>query len=219
MFTGDIRYAPQQSLYEYRNVVDRYLLPCKGHILERYIRLLNRPCEFMWEPIQDWRFIDPKIMYSGPVTFVGNNYATVPGRRDTVEFLAQHCQEFKAWGSGWPFAGIMDNKMVPQQYNNSFAVICENNWSDIDTYFTPRNLGAMAAGSCPLMKTFPNIGRYFKDWEDCIFYENKYELLDIIQYLKLNPEKRNWISKNAYISAMTSWRTSNYVECITPLLG
>lgn len=211
-WTGDVRYAPMEHLMNCRSFTDLFLLPFTGKLLKTYYKLLGVPCRFIFEPFQNWKFIAPKEMQSGRITFVGNIYDTVPGgeqRKEIIPFLSKHFNEVQAYGSG--FNEPMDNFKVPELYNNSFAVICDNNWKDIPGYFTPRNLNAMSAGSCALMRIFPDIEKQFENWEHCIYYRHKYELLDIISFLKQNPEQRNRIAKSGYEHARKNFTFDNFV--------
>jgi spore maturation protein CgeB len=70
----------------------------------------------------------------------------------------------------------------------------------------------MAAGSCVVMRRFPNIERFFIDGYDCIVYDNEYELADIINFLKKNPETRNYIAQNGSLTANLKYRPINFVE-------
>lgn len=213
-WTGDVRYAPMEHLVLCKDFTDLFLLPFTGNMLKRYYRCLGVPCRFIWEPFQNWKFIEPKQMNEGKITFVGNKYNTVPGgeeRGNIVPFLKQFFPEFEAYGSGWDKEPI-DNFSVPQLYNDSYAVICDNNWNDIASYFTPRNLNAMSAGSCAVMRYFPNIEQFFKNYEHCIYYKHKYELLDVLSFLKNSPDIRNKIARQGYDHAKKNFTFDNFVE-------
>lgn len=202
MFTGDVRYAPVQSLMENKSVVDAYLVPFTDkNLIGTYEAVLEKRCLFSWEAIQNWRFMQPREMMDGDIVFVGNAYETVPcDRIGLVNFLRKHCDSVCAYGS-FPNEIPIRTEEVPNLYNQAFAVVCENNWSDIEGYFTPRNIGAMAAGSCPLMRWFPGIENYFTHTHDCLVYRHQFELLDQINFLRKNHDIRNYIAQNAYKSA------------------
>ena len=214
MWTGDTRYAPQQSLMDYRNVIDIYLLPFSGETSNNFSKMLNKPCQFIFEPIQDWRFVPPKEMSDGRIVFVGNHYETAPAgetRTEIINFLKQHTANFEAYGSIANSNGSINYTLVPQLYNDSFIVIAENNWHDIEDYFTPRNLTAMSAGSCCLMRRFDGIEKHFSNFENCFFYRHKYELLDIVCFLKNNPSYRNAIAHKAYATAKEKYSLDVWV--------
>lgn len=197
-WTGDVRYAPVESLTECIEFTDQYYLPFTGELLNIYRKLLKRPCSFIWEPFQNWRFREPKELTDGKTTFVGNLYDCVPGGEERIElerFLKQYFNYVEFRGS---MSTAIPVEEVPALYNDSYLVIAENNWQDIPDYFTPRNLTAMSAGSCCLAKVFPGIENYFENWKHCIYYRHKYELLDIISYLKKNPQVRNEIAWNGH---------------------
>src|SRR3990167_20453 len=88
MWTGDCRYVPQESLMIFKDVVDMFLLPFDGDAKNRYSDVLGKPCHFIWEPIQNWRFKEWKEMISGPVTFVGNLYENLPGGETRSEIFS-----------------------------------------------------------------------------------------------------------------------------------
>lgn len=204
MWTGDCRYIPQESLMMYRDVADAYCLPFSGEYKERYQRILGKPCYFLWEPIQDWRFKDYRELNEGHVIFAGNLYDNLPGgesRSEILSFLSIHLRELKIYGN-LPGSQPVDNNLLPLLYNDAYVVIAENNIHDIEGYFTPRNIGGMAAGSCVVMRRFPGIENFFTDGIDCFIYNNKYELLDIIQFLQRNPKIRNSIAGHAYCRAV-----------------
>lgn len=212
MYTGDLRYAPMQSLMNYRDVVDIYLLPFSGRLLKSYSELLRKPCLFHWESIQDWRFKPFQRPDNNIIVFVGNAYETVPcDRIHFVNFLRKHVPEFVCYGSLPTSKGATLTYDVPKLYENSYCVIAENNWSE-HSYFTPRNIGAMAAGSCTLMRWFPGIERFFSNWVDCVVYRSEFELLDIINFLRENPIKRNLIAKAGHTKAIENYKYSDWAK-------
>jgi len=196
-WTGDCRYYPMQWLMDARELVDLYLLPFTGQVLERHKIILGKPCEFHWEYMQNWRYRDFKAMDSGRVIFIGNVNHSIPGghdRQELINFLDDRVPEFEAWGSAENTNGMLPIKEMPDYYHDSYIVIAENNFHDVESYFTPRNMSGMAAGSCTLMREFPGIRDYFENIYDCLFYQHKYELLDAIQFLQANPDIRNKIA-------------------------
>lgn len=200
MFSGDARYAPVSSLMDYKSFVDAYFLPFSGELLKNYEYILGKPCYFLWEAFQDWKFRDFKELNTGVISYVGNLYSNLPGGKERSElytFLFDNVINAAFHGSGFP-KGNINNYEVPDLYQNSFAVIAENNFHDIPEYFTPRNLTAMAAGSLCLMKVFSGIEKHFTNWKHCIYYRTKYELLDIIDFLKKNPSIRNGIAREGH---------------------
>lgn len=212
-WTGDVRYAPMQYLMDLKEVTDQYYFPFSGELLRTYSRLLGKTCVYIYEPFQDWRYKTPKQMTEGRISFVGNVYETLPGGTERIEiskYIGKHCSELVCYGSGFDWS--IKNCDVPDLYNDSYLVIADNNWNDIEGYFTPRNLGAMAAGSCCLMRTFPGIEEHFENWKHCVYYRHKYELLDIITFLKVNPEVRNRIAIKGHELATTKYSMNNFVK-------
>lgn len=212
-WTGDVRYAPMQHLQECKELTDLFLVPLMGDRLETYSKLLDKPCEYIWEYFPTHRVRQPKSMNSGKVTFVGNVYDCLPGgesRIELSELINKHINESEIYGSSETTKQIPVED-VPDLYQNSYIVIAENNWQDINGYFTPRNLQGMSS-SCCLMKWFPKIERFFTNWHDCVYYNNKYELLDIIEYLKRNPDRRNEIAMNGSKTFEERFTLNNWVE-------
>jgi hypothetical protein len=212
MWTGDCRYIPQDSLMNYREIVDAFILPFAGGTKSRYEKLLGKPCYFLWEPIQNWRFKKPQSILSGTTTFIGNLYENLPGgesRQEILSFLNTYINQLAVYGS-FPGKTSVDNDNVPDIYNNSYIVIAENNMHDIEAYFTPRNIGGMAAGSCVVMRYFSGIEQFFIDGKDCFVYRHKYELLDIIQFLERNPDVRNRIAFEGYYTALSYFSPDNF---------
>lgn len=210
-WTGDTRYAPLQHLQEAKEFTDIFLLPIRGYYLEVHAHLLGKPCKYIWEYFPTYRLREPKELNEGKVSFVGNVYNCVPGgesRTELAEFLNSHVNGYELYGSAQEQIPV---DQVPDLYQNSYIVIAENNWHDLEGYFTPRNLQAMSA-SCCVMKWFPGIEQHFNNWVDCVYYRNKYELLDVITYLKLNPNKRNEIAKAGYNLVKNNYTLTNWVE-------
>lgn len=205
MWTGDCRYTPPQSLSDMKGIVDLYLLPFSGPLLEIYSKLLETNCAFLWEPIHEWKFINPDLYNTKDISFVGNHYETLPGgesRIDILTHIKKHVSSVKVYGNiQIEGAKPISYLEVPDLYNKSYAVIAENNMHDVEFYFTPRNLGGMAAGSCTLMRRFPGIEKLFSDFEDCIIYNHKYDLLEKIHFIRHNPSIRNKIAQKAHKSA------------------
>jgi hypothetical protein len=210
-WTGDVRYAPIDYLMRCREFTDIFFVPFTGELLRTYESLLGKSCKYIYEPLHNCRIIKPKEINEGKITFVGNVYDTLPGGEERIEL-----NNFFVGKVGLvDFGNNVNVKSVPQLYNDSFAVIAQNNWSDIEGYFTPRNLLAMANSLC-LAKRYPGCEKYnepygdwavslqyknppvFKNWEHCIYYKHKYELLDIINFIRAYPEFRNKIAKQGY---------------------
>lgn len=217
MYTGDCRTTPTQGLIDYKDVVDCYLLPFGGQLLNIYSTILGKPCHFLWESIQNWRFKSPKMMEKGIVTFVGNIYNDLPGkepREELSSFLSEKVSnlEIRGNGHGGRMKGEILNDNVPELYNNSYIVIAENNYSSIENYFTPRNIGGLASGSCVLMKYFPGIEKFFQNLVHCIYYKDKYELLQWIEFLKNNPNIRNEIASQGFGLANTNFTTDSWTK-------
>lgn len=217
MFTGDCRYFPTQSLINYKEVVDVYLLPFSGTLLNTYQTLLGKPCHFLWESIQNWRFMPPKMMdetSGAEIVFVGNKYKDLPGieaRNELEGFISEQSPyPIELYGSGFR-GGEVPNTSVPNIYNKAYAVIAENNFS-VENYFTPRNIGGMAAGSCVLMKYFPGIERFFQNNFHCLYYRDKYELLELISMIKLNPNIRNNIASQGFGLVNENFTTNSWVK-------
>lgn len=203
MYTGDGTFLPPQGMINLKYIIDVFLLPFSGKNLEPYQTLLGKPCHFIWEPIQNWRFIPNKQMEDGNISFVGRYYRNLPGakgRKEDLLFIHSHLPKNP---TPLNIYGCMEMpeinyREVPNLYNKSFAVICENNYSDREDYFTPRNLGAMAAGSCALHKYFPGIEKHFQNYVHGMYYKNKYELLECINFLRANPDYRNHMADQGF---------------------
>jgi len=211
-WTGDVRYAPLQHLQEAKEFTDVFLVPFAGELLDAYSVLLGKPCRYIWEYFPDYRLREPIEMNDGKVSFVGNVYNCVPGgesRIELSEFIKNHINSYEIHGSG--NGEQIPVEQVPDLYQSSYIVIAENNWQDILGYFTPRNLQGMSA-SCCVMKEFPGIENHFTNWVNCVYYKHKYELLDIITYLKLNPDVRNRIAKAGYNLVKNKYSTTNWAE-------
>ena len=160
-------------------------------------------------------------MGGGKIVFVGNHYESLPGgeeRLEMIDFMKKHVEEFEVFGSISGATAEVKAKDVPDIYNNSFAVICENNMNDIDGYFTPRNIGAMAAGSCSLNRAFPGIGDLFMNYRNGINYRHKYELLDAITFLKKNPAVRYRIAKSGHLLAKIRYTNDSWVQTYLKIL-
>lgn len=215
MWTGDAGYMPPQSFMDHKDTVDLYLMPFLGENMKTYATLLKKPCNYIWEFIQDWRFREPieiEKSEGSMISFVGNIYDHLPGgevRNKTMAFLWRHVPELFCWGNGFK-NGPIEYTETPDIYNNSYLVIAENNLM-LDGYFTPRNIGGMAAGSCVLHKWFPRIEHFFRHLEDGMVYKNEYELLQQINFLKANPDMRNELAKKSYNTAKQYWTLDAWV--------
>lgn len=217
-WTGDCKYAPADYLIQAAEWTDQFYFPFSGEMLNRYSRLLGKPCVFQWEYMQDWKFREPKNMQNGRVTFVGNKYDHLPGgkqRKELMEFCWKHIPDCTFYGNldQMPiYGGQIPHNTVPALYNDSYIVIAENNMHDIESYFTPRNLMGMAAGSCTLMRWFPAIDDFFDNWKHCVIYKHKYELLDIINFLRDSPETRNRIAVGGYEHAKRNFCMDQFAK-------
>lgn len=217
MYTGDCGYVPAEGLVQYKDVVDAYLLPFSGDTLELYQRMLGKPCHFLWEPIQKWRFVPNQQLSDGLITFVGNRYNHLPGGKPRAELLNLTNPRINLFGNGYE-KGPINYTEVPRIYNTSYAVICENNHSDVQDYFTPRNLGAMAAGSCALMRWFPGIEKFFPNLSSCLWYRDKYELAQWIDYLVAHPEFRDGIADGGYKRANETFTAKHWADELTTII-
>jgi len=221
MWTGDYSPFPSQSFIEFQPIVDLYLVPFSGEQRQVYRRILNKPCEFIWEPIQSWRFLPNQQLQEGKIAYAGNLYSHLPGgesRKEIYELVkANYPTQVVFYGSGF-VNGVLPVRETPKLYNESYAVICENNYWDVEDYFTPRNLGAMAAGSCALMRVFPGIEKYFMDMYHCVYYRNKYELTQALDFLYRNPDVRNSIAENGFKLAWDKFSASNWASELYELI-
>lgn len=223
MWTGDARYMPTQSLINLRNVVDLYLLPFSGPTSELYQKILGKPCEFIWEPIQEWRFRRPNELQSGDTVFIGNQYDNLPGgreRRRILTFIHDLNRHLYVYGSMAVACnyGAVEYTRTPEIYNNAYIVICENNLT-LQDYFTPRNIGAMAAGSVGLHRYFPGIEKHFVNMEDGLIYSDEYECLEAIEMLQKNPDIRNKIAWSSYKNALEKYTYSAWVKRLSWLIS
>lgn len=220
MWSGDAARLPAEQFFRYKNTVDLYLLPFSGAQLQTYQRLLGIPCEFIWEPIQDWRYKLNEQMDGGTVVFVGNIYGHMPGgksRPELIETMINRGIKVEVAGTGYPdylsfTVHSFPVRETPQLYNQAYAVLCENNYWDMDDYFTPRNLGAMAAGSCPLMREFPGIEKFFTNMQDCVYYRDELSLLEVLDFLYKHPRIRNKIAENAFKRAHDHFSMRNWAD-------
>ncbi len=154
-----------------------------------------------------------KHLNIGTIAFVGRYYDNLPGGQERVEILDFLKGRYVLDNYG----GILkdseiDYRAVPAMYNKAYVVICENNYNDIEDYFTPRNLGAMAAGSCALMRYFPGIENHFQNLTHCLYYRDKYELLEWIEYIIKNPAFRNHIAEHGYKLANDRFSPAKWAE-------
>lgn len=225
VWVGDVRYAPLSEAMNKIDIADLYLFPFNGDHLKSFSKILNTPCEFAFEHFDDMVVREVKELYSGKVVFVGNTYDHFPGgdeRISIAKFIGKYVPELEMYGSFPPIDNItrgqIDFSEVPDLYNNSYLTIAHNNRSDIDGYFTHRNLIALASGSCVLMKHFPGIEQFFTNWEHCVFYKTNYELLDIIEFLKREPSIRNKIAKNGNSYVRQHYLNSNFAHNLYQIL-
>lgn len=219
MFTGDAGFVPPQSFMDQRENVDFYLIPFLDS-MRTYGKALGKPINYLWEYIQDWRFVEPREMDGGPVVFVGNTYDHLPGgevREIMCQFLDKYLNNFRAFGSIKTASETVPYTYTPKLYNEAYITIAENNLT-LPGYFTPRNIGGMAAGSCVMHKWFPNIENFFRHMEDGMVYRNEYELLQQINFLKANPEIRNQLAKKSYDTAKQFWNLDAWAKNLAQII-
>ncbi|PCJ55948.1 MAG: hypothetical protein COA79_20275 [Planctomycetota bacterium] len=218
-WTGDSRYAVPETLMKYKDVMDFTFVPFNGAQLDIYTKFLGHPCFYIFEPFHDSRFISPLHMNAGPITFVGNYYDHMPGgkdRTDVILHLAQANIDVRSYGNS-PLGianhhGELPIEELPLTYNRSFAVIAMNNWRDVPGYFTPRNLNAMSAGSCHLAQTFEGIeDTPWINYENCVFWRHKFELLDVVNFLVAHPEVRHRIADAGHALAVKHYTHDAWV--------
>jgi len=226
IWVGDVRYAPLPEAMSMIDVANLYLFPFKGEQLKSFSRILNTPCEYLFEVFDDRQIRDVKEISSGRIVFVGNVYEHFPGgeeRISLVKFIGKYTPELEYYGS-FPYEsnsakGGIDFSNVPDLYNSSYLTIAHNNRNDIDGYFTHRNLIALASGSCVLMKYFPGIEEFFINWEHCVYYKTNYELLDVIEFLKRNPDIRNKIAKSGNTYVRENYLNANFAYKYNEILN
>jgi hypothetical protein len=220
MYTGDCAYFPAAGLVAFKDIVDGYLLPFSGQLADTYHSILGKPCFFLWESIQSWRFLPNQQFQKGAVSFVGNYYDHLPGgepRKELVTFIKDRVPELVLAGN-WAWDTSCDYTETPKIYNESYISICENNYETVVDYFTPRNIGVLAAGSCAVMKYFPGIDKFFQNNVHCLYYRNKYELLQAIQFLQANPAIRNKIADNGFKLANEKFTPLHWATDLTKII-
>ena len=62
------------------------------------------------------------------------------------------------------------------------------------------------------MRKFDGIEKHFENFKNCFYYRSRYELFDIICFLKNNPSYRNTIAKNAYMTAREKYSLDVWVR-------
>lgn len=215
MWSGDARWLPQQCLMDYKQVIDIYFLPFTGQDLINHENIIGKKCCYIFEPFPDWAFENKTKENNGKIVFVGNVYEHLEGgysRLKMVDFLSKHLPEFEVYGSINNSKGLISPFDVPKLYAESFMVIAENNITNIDGYFTPRNILPMMVGTCVIMKEFKGAKNTFLDNVNCLMYNSNYELLDKINFCKLHHEFRNEIADKGNMLANNNFRMDNFVS-------
>jgi hypothetical protein len=217
---GDVRYTPYGSLMKYIGIADLCLVGFEGYLSKIYSRLLNMPCYRLWEPVSKDILLPPIVSgFQNEAVFVGNYYSHLPGgteRVDTLKFIDGNNIKIDIYGnmpicSSTGNHGSIEYNDVFDLYNKSFTVIAEHNYTDVDGCLNPRILMALASGSCCVARYFPQCECLFKNWEDIIFYRHKYELLDILNFLRKNAHIRNEIAGKGQETYRQKYSYANYV--------
>ena len=136
------------------------------------------------------------------IVFIGNAYGHFEGaveRNSLCQLLSQKFSEFEVIGNGFADGNYNNNRScsyydTPDIYNNSYIGISANCMNDIEGYWSNRPLDIMAAGCCCLMRYTPKAEKWFKDFENCVFYNTNEEAARHIETLMSNPDLRNKIA-------------------------
>lgn len=164
MWTGDARAEPMENVTQYKGACDLALLAVGVGQKSMYETALCCPVDYMQQGVFNSFFIEPRELFGGAITFIGNNYDHFDGaveRTELCKLLAKEFHEFETIGNG--YSAEHNNKVscTYEQsaiiYNRSFMSISHACFNDIEGYYSNRTLDIMAAGGLCLMRYTPNI--------------------------------------------------------------
>jgi glycosyltransferase involved in cell wall biosynthesis len=144
------------------------------------------------------------------VTFVGQPYL---GRPDMVAFLKDNGINVHVWGAGWEnfpklrdiAHGFLPHYKMLESFSAS-KIVLGMAWCSADGK-TPQIKGRVfeyaACKAFQLTNYDKRVTEYFKESEEIVFYQDKPDLLNKIQYYLENGGERDTIAENAYKRAST----------------
>jgi glycosyltransferase involved in cell wall biosynthesis len=219
-WTGDCREELMPNVLEYKGVVDLCLLSSGIAQKEMYEEVMGCPIGYLQHPFFSHQIREPKELVSGSIVFIGNNYDHFPGaieRSEMCKVLSSVYTQFEVVGNGFNLPGYNNQRSCSFEktsdiYNEAYISISSNIYNDKEGYWSCRTTDIMAAGSCCFTRYVPNLEKYFKDGEHCIFFANNSELIEKINYICAHPEIRNRIAKAGHEEALKNHSCRARVE-------
>lgn len=135
-----------------------------------------------WEP----PFKVPEVVLCG--NFYGDRFgAGTSERMNAVKTLTEHGIDIGVVGNNWPgnarVVGRCDVKQQYHVYQRAKVALNVNHYNDVESYYSDRQLIAMASGRPVVCRRVPGLEREFKDGIHCLSYELPNELVDAVKRL------------------------------------
>lgn len=211
-FTGDCDLKPLEPVTRYKDLCDITLLTIAEGMKESYPdnkRLTWMP-EAVVEPLK------PKELNDGKIVFVGNYYSHFPNGEDRADMCRmlskQFGDKFECYGNfhidGVNCKGTIKYEDVAKLYNDAFLVIAQDNFTQVNHYFTQRYLLAMAV-SCCVGFNAKGLGL---DAMSYMGYNDLSYLRYVIDHLYTYPEKRNLIAHNGHRCVKDNFTYDKWTE-------
>lgn len=228
-WSGDVRNTAQPEMVAVSDAVDYTLISSTGQI-GMYETAGCKNVRY-WQIGYDPKLIFPKFKehFLYDLCFVGNAYpfttfADAKKRHDILLSLKQHFGErFAIFGSGYSnqfgkTRGLSGNE-VNEAYNNSRCILSISNYNDISHYFSDRLLNCLAAGRPTISYRFPNYQSYFSDNSDILIANNVEDIINKVEFCKMNPEFANSVGICGYKKVLSEHSYKSRVVELINCLG
>jgi spore maturation protein CgeB len=141
------------------------------------------------------------------VSFVGSRYGN---RSQWIERLAQRGITVECFGQGWP-SGPVAAELIPQIYRKSRVSLNFGDsglqWQGLRAYrsrqIKARTFEVPAAGGCLLTQPADHLETYYRPGAELELFDSEQQLVDTLQALLSDPERRDRIAWAGYRRTMT----------------
>jgi hypothetical protein len=204
----------------------KYVDVCFQKGRQEYYLSQGLNCHILQEGYTDLLFYkqeqeDPKVL---DIVFAGGFYPTFqfPATQERVDILNYLCCKFdkiKVFGTGWEnklpsscFGGFIELPQINDIYNSSKIVLNINHYNDIEHYWSIRMIEGMASGSMMLTKYVPGLEKYFKNFEDLVWFYSLCDCVRLLEYYLTYDDERELIAEKGRLSVQRDFRWESVMK-------
>jgi hypothetical protein len=167
-----------------------------------------------WEP----PFRVPGVVFIG--NYHGNTFPGTVDRENAIRVLKQQGIDVGVVGSGWPTdlqpVGSCHVKQQSSIWKRAQICLSINHFNDIESYYSDRQLIAMASGTPVVCRYIPGLEREFENGVNCMWYQTGEQLLECVRHLLASQPLRVQIGRRGRAEVLRKHTWFNRVLDVLP---